>query len=95
MVISFGMAQVLIRRIDDDAFERVRDRAREAGKPVEQFLREVVEAAGRPSREAALAKLAEIRKSAKPGYIDIPAAIREGRDDEEEYLAERAAMNET
>ena len=93
-MISGDVAQVLIRRIDDEAFERVRDRARAAGKPVEQFLREVVEELGRPSRAEAWATLAAIRRGAKAGRVDTPAAIREGRDDEEEYLAERSAMDE-
>ena len=83
------MGQVLIRKVDDDVLERLRLQARRSGESLEQYLRSVLAEAARPSKAEAMARLTEIRSMSAGGDLDIPLAIRHGRDDYDEYLRDR------
>ncbi|HWB51978.1 MAG TPA: hypothetical protein VG651_22920 [Stellaceae bacterium] len=79
------MGQVLIRNIDDDVLDRLRRRAAEQHKSLEQCLRDVLAAAAQPSHEELLAELDRIRAMTpprKPGvkYPTAEELIREDRD---------------
>jgi len=75
------MAQVVIRKIDDDAMARLKARARKKGVSLEQELRSILiesarlDEAGFRERAAALR-----RKLAGRGHSDSTRLIREDRD---------------
>jgi plasmid stability protein len=77
------MAQVLVRNLDEDVVERLKARAAAAGRSLEAELREIVSAAARPSKEATLRRLDEIRARTRqpgPGEQSVVEMIREDRD---------------
>jgi len=77
------MAQVIIRNIDDDVMARLRQRARQAQRPLEQMLRDILTQAARPSRAELKAELKQIRAMSPPLPPGAPTAeelIREDRD---------------
>jgi plasmid stability protein len=79
------MGQVVIRNIDDLVLERLKARAAEQHKPLEQSLRELLTQAAKPSRAELLAELERIRAMTpepKPGvtYPSAEEMIREDRD---------------
>ena len=75
------MAQVLVRNLDDDVVERLRQRARREGRSLEQKLREVLTEAARPNREEIRADMDRIR-AMTPAVPQTDSAdlIREDRD---------------
>ena len=79
------MSQVVIRNIDDQVIERLKQRAMAARKSLEQCLREVLTEAAKPTREELLAELERIRAMTLPRVpgVTYPSAeelIREDRD---------------
>jgi plasmid stability protein len=76
------MAQVIIRKLDDNVVARLKQRARAKGLRLEQELREILTAAAyRPTRDEITAELDRIRALTPKGpAIDSTALIREGRD---------------
>lgn len=79
------MGQVVIRNIDDDVLERLKQRAAAQHKSLEQSLRDVLAEAAKPSRAELLAELDRIRAMTPPRKPDVryPTAeelIREDRD---------------
>lgn len=79
------MGQVVIRNIEDDVLERLKQRAAAQHKSLEQSLREVLAEAAKPSRAELLAELDRIRAMTpprKPGvrYPTAEELIREDRD---------------
>lgn len=75
------MAQVLVRNLDDQVVERLRQRAKAEGKSLEQALRDLLTEAARPDREEILAEMDRIRAMtpAVP-QTDSAELIREDRD---------------
>ena len=74
------MAQVLVRNLDDEVVERLRQRARREGRSLEQKLREILTAAARPDREEILAEMDRIRAmTPQVPQTDSTELIREDR----------------
>ncbi|HZK88852.1 MAG TPA: hypothetical protein VFC56_01775 [Stellaceae bacterium] len=79
------MGQVVIRNIDDNVLERLRQRAAAERKSLEQCLREVLAEAARPSRAELLAELERIRtdiaaRDTGGPYPTAEELIRQDRD---------------
>jgi plasmid stability protein len=79
------MGQVVIRNIDDLVLERLKTRAAEQQKSLEQSLRELLAAAAKPSRAELLAEVERIRAMTpprRPGkrYPTAEQLVRESRD---------------
>lgn len=79
------MGQVLIRNIDDDVLERLKRRAAEQQKSLEQCLRDVLSDAAKPSRAELIAEIERIRAMTpqrEPGrsYPTAEDLVRESRD---------------
>lgn len=67
------MATIQVREIPEDAYEVIRTRARAAGRSIQSYMRDVViDFAGRPTTEEALAAMTEVRDAA-----DTPGATRD------------------
>ena len=60
------MGQVVIRNIDNGVLERLKDRAAEQHKSLEQSLRELLAEAAKPSRAELLAEVERIRAMTPP-----------------------------
>ena len=76
-----GMAQVLVRKLDETTVAALKARAKAHGRALEQELRIILTAAAQPAMEEVLARAAAIRAAMKPiPEIDVVAIIREGRD---------------
>jgi len=79
------VGQVIIRNIDDRVLERLKEKAAEQHKSLEQSLRELLTAAAKPSRAELLAEIDRIRAMTppkKPG-VWYPAAedlVRQSRE---------------
>ena len=65
------MGQVVIRNIDDDVLERLKQRAAAQHKSLEQSLRDVLAEAAKPSRAELLAELDRIRAMTPPRKPDV------------------------
>jgi plasmid stability protein len=79
------MGQVVIRNIDDLVLERLKARAAEQHKSLEQSLRELLAVAAKPSRAELLAEVERIRAMTpprRPGkrYPTAEQLVRESRD---------------
>lgn len=79
------MGQVVIRNIDDVVLERLKARAAEQRKSLEQSLRELLTQAAKPSRAELLAEVDQIRSMTpprRPGkpYPTAEQLVRESRD---------------
>jgi plasmid stability protein len=77
------MAQVVIRNIDDDVIERLRERAKARRQSLEQTLRDALTAAARPSRVEVLKEMARIRALSpkrRGRRLTAQQIIREDRD---------------
>ena len=79
------MGQVVIRNLDDHVLERLKARAAEQRKSLEQSLRELLNEAARPSRTELLAEVDRIRAMTPPRkrgvrYPSAEEMIREDRD---------------
>jgi antitoxin FitA len=79
------MGQVVIRNIDDLVLERLKARAVEQRKSLEQSLRELLTEAARPNRAELLAEVERIRAMTpprRPGkpYPTAEQLVRESRD---------------
>ena len=77
------MAQILIRNIEDSAFERLKAKAAAAGKSTEAFARALIEREARADLRKAVAELDHLRALTPQRLADSSAdIIRELRDAE-------------
>ena len=79
------MGQVVIRNIDDLVLQRLKARAAEQHKSLEQSLRDLLAAAAKPNRAELLAEVERIRAMTpprRPGkrYPTAEQLVRESRD---------------
>lgn len=75
------MGQILVRNLDDDVIERLKDRARLANLSLEQQVRDILREAAKPSRQALLEEMDRIRAATRGRVtIDSTQMIREERD---------------
>src|SRR5262249_20307314 len=82
---SNPMGQVVIRNIDDQVLQRLKERAAAERKSLEQSLREILTQAARPSRAELLAEVDRIRsviaeRNRGVRYPTVEQLIREDRD---------------
>ncbi len=74
------MAQVLVRNLPDDVVARLKARAANENKSLEQLLREVIEREVKPGKDEALAALRRLREASPPFEFDSTEWVREDRD---------------
>ncbi|BBK38214.1 hypothetical protein STAQ_32920 [Allostella sp. ATCC 35155] len=75
------MGQILVRNLDDDVIERLKDRARLANLSLEQQVRDILREAAKPSRQALLEEMDRVRAATRGQVtIDSTQIIREERD---------------
>ena len=81
------MGQILIRKIDDGALERLQILAKERGMPLEAYARAAIEeVAKRPTPEETriwLERLDELRKMSPPSDVDSVSILRALRDSDD------------
>lgn len=87
------MAQVLVRNLPDDVVARLKVKAAEAEKSLEQYLREILEREAADSRQLAFERLRQLRESMPYIEGDLGEIIRQGRKEREADL-ERALRGE-
>jgi plasmid stability protein len=78
------MADVKIRKLDDWVVESFRARARQAGRSLEEELRQVLTEAARERRRRFADKLEAYSEQLRSKYGEMPDStplIREGRDE--------------
>jgi plasmid stability protein len=78
---------MVIRNIPDDVLDRLKEKARLAGKSTEQFAREALAEKAKPSREELIRRMDEIRAQSKP--TSGQAIIDEIRDDRDNNLGRK------
>ena len=85
-ILVIDMAQVLVRNLEDDVVERLRSRAKASGTSLEEFARNALREAARPSRAELLAEIDRIRAASKPvpGFNSTVELrkLRDGIDDD-------------
>ena len=74
------MGQVLIRNLDDDVIARLKAKAEQDGKSLEQSLRELLAREAEQRADDLIAFADRIRAMSKPTTIDATDLIREDRD---------------
>jgi plasmid stability protein len=83
------MVDILVRNVDDDAAERLKKKAKAAGKSLNEFARETLHSAAKASKEEAWAEAdrirAKIRARLGRDLRDSAADIRADRDNDERY----------
>jgi plasmid stability protein len=83
------MVNILVRNVDKDAARRLKRKAKAAGKSLNEFARETLHAAARPSKKEAWAAAdrlrAKIRARLGRNLSDSTADIRADRDNDEPY----------
>ena len=79
------MGQLLIRNLEPETIERLRQRARRENASLEQTLRNILTEAAKPSRAEVIAEIDELRRRIGPVSRDSTELIREDRDNDERY----------
>ena len=75
------MGQILVRNLDDDVIERLKQRAKLANLSLEQQVRDILREAAKPDRQALLAEMDRIRATTRGRVTrDSTDVIREERD---------------
>ncbi|WP_349371098.1 ribbon-helix-helix protein, CopG family [Salinarimonas sp.] len=79
------MADILVRNIDDDVAQRLREKARASGTSVSEVIRDAIAVHVAPSRAELAERARLIRAMSRPSSIDSTRLIREDRDNDEPY----------
>jgi antitoxin FitA len=79
------MGQILVRNLDDQVIEVLRNRARRENVSLEQSIRTIITEAAKPSRLEITKEAERIRAMTPPSAIDSTKLIREDRDNDEPY----------
>jgi plasmid stability protein len=79
------MVDILVRNVDQATADRLKAKAKAAGKSVSEIAREALAAAAKPSKEEAWAAADAIRKKIGKVSGDSTDIIREWRDNTERY----------
>ncbi|GIK82309.1 MAG: ribbon-helix-helix protein, CopG family [Pseudorhodoplanes sp.] len=79
------MVDILVRNVDKATAERLKRKAKAAGKSLSEIAREALAAAAKPSREEAWAEIDRIREKIGKVSGDSTEIIREWRDNQERY----------
>ena len=76
------MGQLLVRNLDDEVIQRLKQRAELTGISLEQFLREILTVAAPLTPDEKVAISRRLRAAFSADDWDTHGAIRWGRDDE-------------
>jgi plasmid stability protein len=68
------MASMVIRNIPDDVLDRLKEKARIAGKSTEQLAREALAEKAKPSREELVRRMDAMRGRSKP--VDLETTLK-------------------
>lgn len=79
------MGQILVRNLDDQVIERLKQKAETQGQSLEQTLRQILADAAKPSRQEIVEEARRIRQRIGRVSGDSTALIREDRDNDEPY----------
>lgn len=79
------MVDILVRNVDKATAERLKRKAKAAGKSLSEIAREALAVAAKPSREEAWAEIDRIREKIGKVPGDSTEIIREWRDNQERY----------
>ncbi len=79
------MVDILVRNVDADTAARLKEKAKAAGKSVNDLAREALRAAARPNKEELWAKADQLRTKIGKVSEDSTDIIREWRDNKEPY----------
>ena len=79
------MGQILVRNLDDQVIEVLRNRARRENVSLEQSIRTIITEAAKPSRLEISKEAERIRAMTPRSAIDSTKLIREDRDNDEPY----------
>ncbi len=74
-----GTTQVIVRNLDPRVVSNLKERAKRAGRSLEQELREILTLAARPSRSELLAEIDRIRAMLPGSVMDSTDILREDR----------------
>ena len=74
-----GTTQVIVRNLDPRVVSSLKERAKRAGRSLEQQLREILTRAARPGRAELLAEVDRIRAMSPPSVMDSTDILREDR----------------
>lgn len=74
------MAQLLVRNLESDVVERLRGKAKASGTSLEEFARQTLREAAKPSRAEIIAEVDRIRALNKGSSFDSTAELRRLRD---------------
>lgn len=79
------MVDILVRNVDEDVAARLKQKAKAAGKSMNETAREALSAYVKPDKAEVWAKADEIRKRIGKVTGDSTEIIREWRDNKERY----------
>lgn len=74
------MVDILIRNVDEDVAARLKQKAKAAGKSVNETAREALTAYVKPDKAEVWAEIDRIRAMSRPSNVDSTDLIREDRD---------------
>lgn len=74
------MGQMLVRNLEDDVIERLRQLAKSEGVSLEEVSRRALRAHARPCQDEIIAAVESIRALSSPSDADSTSYIREMRD---------------
>jgi plasmid stability protein len=80
------MAQVLVRNLPDDVVARLKARAANENKSLEQLLRDILEREAVLPKALLLEELRKLRESMPVVDFDIAEMIREGREERDQAI---------
>lgn len=79
------MGQILVRNLDDHVIERLKRRAAQQNRSLEQAVREILAEAAKPSRREIVEEARRIRERIGQVSGDSTELIRADRDNDEPY----------
>lgn len=74
------MAQVIVRHLDNDVVDALKQRAKRHKRSLEQELRDILMSAAKPTRSEALELADAVRARSLPQHTDSTELLREDRD---------------
>ena len=79
------MVDILVRNVDDAVAARLKEKAKAAGKSVNETARDAIAAFVKGNKAAVIAEMNRIRALSQLSETDSTALIREDRDNDEPY----------
>ena len=79
------MVDILVRNVDQQVAARLKQKAKAAGKSVNDTAREALASFVKPGKAELIEEMQRIRAMGRPSDIDSTPLIREDRDNNEPY----------